>query len=131
MASPSLPPISASLIERCNRTKFDFGVKLRARLLTTVPDSTSLSFILLGTLTRKSSDKGSNGERHVVVHIDFGALNKRKCQENDMERWYARTLGGQPDCLMGHKVSTSSTFDIELIRSHSNGSCVANSCLTA
>lgn len=87
----------------CRKT-FDIGVKLRARLLTTVPDSTSLSFVLLGTLTRQSSDKGSNGERHVVVHIDFASLNKRKCGDKDMEKWYARTMGGKPDCLMGHKV---------------------------
>ncbi|GAA5934219.1 hypothetical protein JCM1841_004702 [Sporobolomyces salmonicolor] len=83
--------------------EFDLGVKLRARLLTTVPDSTSLKFILLGTLTRKSKDKGSQGERHVVVHMDFETLGKRKCSEGDMEKWYARTLGGKPDCLMGHK----------------------------
>lgn len=84
----------------------DLGVKLRARLLTTVPDSTSLRFVLLGTLTRQSSDKGSKGERHIIVHIDFDSLSKRKCGEKDMERWYARTMGGEPDCLMGHKVGS-------------------------
>ncbi|GAA5949701.1 hypothetical protein JCM10213_001361 [Rhodosporidiobolus nylandii] len=83
--------------------EIDLGVTLRARLLTQVPDSTSLSFMLLGTLTKKSKDKGSKGERHVIIHIDFAALGKRKCGEGDMEKWYARTLGGQPDCLMGHK----------------------------
>ncbi|KAI5476446.1 signal sequence binding protein [Pseudohyphozyma bogoriensis] len=82
---------------------FDLGVKIRARLLTTVPDSTSLKFILLGTLTRKSKDKGAKGERHVVIHMDFETLGKRKCESKDMEKWYARTLGGKPDCLMGHK----------------------------
>lgn len=86
------------------RNKLDLAVKIRARLLTTVPDSTSLKFILLGTLTRKSEDKGSKGERHVVVSIDFEALNKRKCGDKDMEKWYARTINGKPDCLMGHKV---------------------------
>ncbi|ORY88169.1 putative signal sequence binding protein [Leucosporidium creatinivorum] len=83
--------------------KVELDVKIRARLLTTIPDSTSLKFILLGTLTRRSKDKGSNGERHVVVHLDFDTLGKRKCGNNDMEKWYARTLGGKPDCLMGHK----------------------------
>lgn len=86
------------------RQEFDLGVKIRARLLTTVPDSTSLKFILLGTLTRHSKDQGSNGERHVIVHMDFETLRKRKCESKDMEKWYARTLGGKPDCLMGHKV---------------------------
>lgn len=87
------------------RHKFDFGVKVRARLLTTIPDSTSQKFLLLGTLTKK--DKGESGERHIVVHIDFAALEKRKCSQDrgDFEKWYARTLGGTPDCLMGHKVS--------------------------
>lgn len=88
-----------------HRFEFDLGVKLRARLLTTVPDSTSLKFILLGTLTRNSKHKGSQGERHVIVYMDFESLGKRKCGDRDMEKWYARTIGGQPDCLMGHKVS--------------------------
>jgi len=87
------------------RYEFDLGVKLRARLLTTVPDSTSLKFLLLGTLTRRSDKKGSAGERHIVVHIDFESLKKRKCQDSDMEKWYARKIGkgGEADCLMGHK----------------------------
>ncbi|GAA6013403.1 hypothetical protein JCM11491_006065 [Sporobolomyces phaffii] len=85
--------------------EFDLGVKLRARLLTTVPDSTSLKFLLLGTLTRRSDKKGSAGERHIVVHIDFESLQKRKCREDDLEKWYARKVGkdGEADCLMGHK----------------------------
>ncbi|KAM0787341.1 hypothetical protein ACM66B_003430 [Microbotryomycetes sp. NB124-2] len=81
----------------------DLGVKIRARLLTTVPDSTALSFVLLGTLTRHSEQRGDSGERHVIVHVDFEALKKRKCGKNDLEKWYARTLGKEPDCLMGHK----------------------------
>ena len=36
--------------------------------------------------------------------MDFETLRKRKCESKDMEKWYARTLGGKPDCLMGHKV---------------------------
>ncbi|GAA5827143.1 hypothetical protein JCM3770_007150 [Rhodotorula araucariae] len=83
--------------------EFDLGVKLRARLLTTVPDSTSLKFILLGTLTRRSDKKGTKGERHIVVHMDFESLGKRKCGDKDLEKWYARKIGGEPDCLMGHK----------------------------
>lgn len=82
--------------------KFDFGVTLRAKLLTTVPDSTSQKFLLLGTLTRKS--KGTGSERHIIVQVDFDSLDKRKCKDSDFERWYARTIDGKPDCLMGHKV---------------------------
>lgn len=105
----SIPfPISecqADSVTLGRRYEFDLGVKLRARLLTTVPDSTSLKFLLLGTLTRRSDKKGSAGERHIVVHIDFESLKKRKCQDSDMEKWYARKIGkgGEADCLMGHK----------------------------
>jgi Sortilin, neurotensin receptor 3, C-terminal len=72
------------------------------RLLTTIPDSTSLKFLVVGTLARKDAENG----RHVVIHIDFASLNMRKCSESDgdFEKWYARKIGGQPDCLMGHKV---------------------------
>lgn len=84
--------------------EFDFGVKLRAKLLTTIPDETSQKFLLLGTLSRKS--KGERSERHIVVHVDFSTLNKRQCKQgsSDFEKWYARTIDGKPDCLMGHKV---------------------------
>lgn len=84
--------------------EFDFGVHLRARLLTTVPDSTSQKFVLLGTLSRKKNDKSSGGsERHIIVNIDFSTLGKRQCKSRDFEKWYARNIDGQPDCLMGHK----------------------------
>jgi hypothetical protein len=41
-----------------------------------------------------------------VIHIDFATLNMRTCSDGDFEKWYARKIGGQPDCLMGHKVRT-------------------------
>ena len=86
------------------RKKHDFGAKMRVKLLTTIPDSTSLKFMLVGTLTRKSDKKGSAGERNLVVHIDFAEMGVRQCGEGDLEKWYARRIGGDPDCLMGHKV---------------------------
>lgn len=82
-------------------SKFDIGVHVRAKLLTTIPDSTSQQFLLLGTLSKKNKHEGS--ERHIVVHVDFAKLQKRKCGNGDLEKWYARNIGGQPDCLMGHK----------------------------
>lgn len=81
--------------------KFDIGVHVRAKLLTTIPDSTSQQFLLLGTLSRKNKHEGS--ERHIIVHVDFAKLQKRKCADADLEKWYARNIGGHPDCLMGHK----------------------------
>ena len=87
-----------------HRQKIDFGVKIRAKLLTTIPDSTSLRFLLLGTISRKNEENDS-GSRHIIVYIDFEPLGKRQCVENqDFEKWYARKIGGDPDCLMGHKV---------------------------
>jgi hypothetical protein len=75
-------------------------VNLRARMLTTVPDSTSLKFILLGTLSREDQ---TSGGRHAVVHLDFEPVKGRKCESGDFEKWYARTVKGK-ECLMGHKV---------------------------
>jgi hypothetical protein len=84
--------------------KFDFDVTLRAKLLTTIPDSTSEKFLLLGTLAKKSKKASGGDERNIIVHVDFSTLKKRECKSGDYEKWYARNIGGQPDCLMGHKV---------------------------
>lgn len=74
--------------------KADLGEKVRAGLLTTVPDSTSLKFLLEAT----------KDEDWYLFVIDFEDLHERKCEEGDFERWPAR-LGedGKPSCLMGHK----------------------------
>ena len=72
--------------------------KIRARLLTTTPDSTSLRFVLLGTVGR-----GAKTEFY-IYSINFEDLHERKCGEKDFEDWYARLdEDGKPDCLMGHK----------------------------
>ncbi|KAL7415743.1 hypothetical protein BDY24DRAFT_337902 [Mrakia frigida] len=78
--------------------KYNFGTKIRALLLTTIPDSTSQKFILLGSTSRK--DAGSQ-DRHAVVFLDFATMLTRQCGKNDFEKWYARPEGRQ--CLMGHK----------------------------
>ncbi|KAJ7113669.1 vacuolar protein sorting/targeting protein 10 [Mycena crocata] len=82
-----------------NWKTYDFGVKLRARALTTLPDSTSQKFILLGQVARKDQSKEIG--RYVVVHLDFAMTRKRKCTDNDFENWYARSA--KSECLMGHK----------------------------
>lgn len=82
------------------RKELDLGVTLRAQVLTTVPDSTSRKFILLGTLSR--ADQG-NGGRQAIVHLDFAPSQGRKCESGDFEKWYARSIKGK-ECLMGHKV---------------------------
>ena len=78
--------------------------KIRAKVLTTTPDSTSLKFIILGT--EGTGDKVEN----VVIALDFEGLHERKCkdgkddEDGDFEKWYARVdEKGDPICVMGHK----------------------------
>ncbi|KAG5634687.1 vacuolar protein sorting/targeting protein PEP1 [Sphagnurus paluster] len=78
---------------------YDIGVKLRARALMTLPDSTSQKFILLGQVARRDQSKEIG--RVVVVFLDFAKTRSRKCTENDFEKWYARPA--KTECLMGHK----------------------------
>lgn len=85
----------------CIRIKLDLGVTVRAIVLTTIPDSTSQKFLLLGTLARGDAD--SDG-RHATVFLDFAPLQNKKCTDRDMEKWYARPESGN-SCLLGHKVS--------------------------
>lgn len=84
------------------------GIKVRARMLTTVQDSTSQKFMLLGSTGRQ---RGDGEMAHYIFELDFGKLNKRACKRNDedlsngdFEKWYARRYPGEgPDCLMGHQ----------------------------
>ncbi len=83
-----------------DRLKYNFGIKVRARILTTIPDSTSQKFIIFGQIGRKDQqqDKG----RYVSLFIDFADTRTRECQPDDFEDWYARS--NNHDCVMGHKV---------------------------
>ncbi|KAJ7065213.1 vacuolar protein sorting/targeting protein 10 [Mycena amicta] len=78
---------------------YKLGIKLRARALVTLPDSTSQKFLLLGQVSRKDQTDGIG--RFVIVHLDFAETRKNKCQEGDFEKWYARA--SKSECLMGHK----------------------------
>jgi len=82
---------------------YNFKQKLRAKLLTSVPDSTSQKVLLLGTIPKKHLPASSKSERQAVIQLDFSQMGRRKCKESDFEKWYARKLDGHPDCLMGHK----------------------------
>ncbi|RXK41140.1 signal sequence binding protein [Tremella mesenterica] len=79
-------------------TQLDLGVTVRTLLLTTIPDSTSQKFLLLGSSSRRDSDGG----RHAMIFLDFAPLRHRQCTDDDFERWYARSEVGE-ECLMGHK----------------------------
>ncbi|KAF8264511.1 Oligoxyloglucan reducing end-specific cellobiohydrolase [Lactarius quietus] len=75
------------------------GVRLRARALSTVQDSTSQKFLLLGQLSRQdATDEG----RVAAIFLDFAPLGRPKCGDDDFERWYARTAKNK-ECLMGHR----------------------------
>jgi hypothetical protein len=82
------------------RKSYKFGVKLKARILTTVSDSTSQKFILVGLLDKREQ---IDDNRIAVVFLDFANTRSRQCGDNDFEDWYARTAKGK-ECLMGHKV---------------------------
>ncbi|KAF7724908.1 vacuolar protein sorting/targeting protein PEP1 [Apophysomyces ossiformis] len=84
--------------------KLDLGISIRARMLTTDPESTSRNFLIIGG-TSRSSD--SNVQ---TIHLDFSSIHPRQCQltenddaRSDFEKWFARDLTPGPDCLMGHE----------------------------
>ncbi|PWZ03508.1 LOW QUALITY PROTEIN: Oligoxyloglucan reducing end-specific cellobiohydrolase [Testicularia cyperi] len=79
--------------------KVQLGVKIRAKVLTTLPDSTSLKFLLVGSQTRSQT---GGKDRNVAVFLDFASMKKRKCGEGDMEKWYVQAAA-EGSCLMGHK----------------------------
>ncbi|GJJ15988.1 hypothetical protein Clacol_010267 [Clathrus columnatus] len=78
----------------------DLGIKIKARALTTVSDSTSQKFLLLGTVDRES--KGGDDQAHAAIFLDFATLPRNKCTDNDLEKWYARNGRGRK-CVMGHQ----------------------------
>ena len=66
--------------------------KIKPWILTTTQDSTSLKFILVG------EDK----TQYYTHAIDFNGLHERKCEDGDMEDWWARVdEDGRPTCIMG------------------------------
>ncbi|SAM85571.1 related to VPS10 domain-containing receptor SorCS1 precursor [Ustilago bromivora] len=79
--------------------KLNLGLKMRAKVLTTIPDSTSLKFLLVGSQTRTQA---GGKDRNVAIFLDFATMKKRKCGEGDMEKWYAQAKE-EGSCLMGHK----------------------------
>lgn len=78
--------------------KVELEDKVRAKILTTTPDSTSLKFFLMVTVG------GGEALEHYAMVIDFAELHEGKCKESDFEKWYARVDDkGDPTCIMGHK----------------------------
>ncbi|KAF2013085.1 vacuolar protein sorting/targeting protein 10 [Aaosphaeria arxii CBS 175.79] len=73
--------------------------KISARELTTVPDSTSLKFVLYGSRTKQGG-----GREYVIIHLDFTELHERQCKDGDFVKWSAhKDEKGEDTCVMGHK----------------------------
>ena len=100
-----VPGRRIGLLTLC-RKELKLGVTVRSVILTTIPDSTSQKFLLLGTSPR---GKGGDGGRHALIFLDFAPLKNRQCSDKDFEKWYARSAEGK-ECLMGHKVSNQSSY---------------------
>ncbi|KAI9850164.1 MAG: vacuolar protein sorting/targeting protein PEP1, partial [Vezdaea acicularis] len=84
-----------------NWIKADLGLegeKVRARMLTTTPDSTTQKFLLVASMIAGSKSK------HYIFTIDFAGLHERTCKSSDFERWNARVdKSGDPICVMGEQ----------------------------
>ncbi len=66
------------------------------------PGFTPQRFLLLGQVSRQDS----TSERHnVTLFLNFALMGRCKCDENNFEKWYARTIKNKV-CLMGHNVCT-------------------------
>jgi len=86
VSSPKRFPSKIIIIITCHvyRTSFNFRIMLRAQALLTIPDSTSLKFILPGQIACK--DQTANTGRIVVVFLDFAATRSRQCEDQDFEK---------------------------------------------
>ncbi|KAF9114475.1 vacuolar protein sorting/targeting protein PEP1 [Mortierella sp. AM989] len=80
--------------------KYDIGDSIRPGALTSDPESTSQKFLLFVRA----------GSKYSTYQLDLSNVYGRKCELNennldrsDFEKWYARNLRNNPDCLMGVK----------------------------
>jgi hypothetical protein len=80
------------------------GISIRARMLTTDPESTSRNFLLIGSSVRSSD------QRVQAIQLDFSTVFSRQCEliendadKSDYEKFIARDITDGPDCLMGHE----------------------------
>lgn len=72
--------------------------RIKARILTTTPDSTSLKFLLIAKVS------GDPDLDFCAYSINFEDLHEDKCGKSDFENWYARVDDkGESICVMGRK----------------------------
>ncbi|KAI9281076.1 hypothetical protein BY458DRAFT_499521 [Sporodiniella umbellata] len=83
--------------------QLNLGMTVRARALTTDPESTSRKFLLIAGSARFA-------EANVqAIQLDFSSIYNRQCRldpdesRSDFEKWFARDITEGPDCLMGHE----------------------------
>ena len=93
------------------RKDYSYGIRLRARILTTVGDSTSQKFLLIGQIGRNDQVEGQG--RYAAVFLDFATLDRRKCGDSDFEDWIARS--STHECLMGHKVRVERSLSLCIV----------------
>ncbi|OBZ73619.1 Vacuolar protein sorting/targeting protein 10 [Grifola frondosa] len=94
------PPTWGSPVIFVRQEELHIGLKMRARVLTTIGDSTSQKFLLVGQIAKRDQKEGQG--RFAAVFLDFATLNRRQCTDEDFERFYARS-SQHNECLMGHK----------------------------
>lgn len=76
----------------------DLPHKVSPYVLTTTLDSTSPKFLFM------ASARSADVEEYYIMSINFEDMKKRKCEDKDLEKWYARVnKEGEATCLMGHK----------------------------
>ena len=91
--------VSFSLNHGQDWDELDLGDAVSAKILTTVPDSTSRKFVL-EAFRRNKKDKSAE---YMLYALDFDGLHERKCGDDDFEEWTARKdEDGKASCIMGH-----------------------------
>lgn len=84
------------------RHQRDLDENVRPAALVSDPNSTSQKFLLFV--------RNGFGNKVTAYHLDLTKLFGRKCERNDdhversdFEKWYARNIRNNPDCLLGAK----------------------------
>ncbi|KAG1845862.1 hypothetical protein DFJ58DRAFT_730700 [Suillus subalutaceus] len=81
---------------------YNIGIQFHVMGLTTVSDSTSQKFLVLGYVMSQSRQPDDG--RIAAIYLDFATLGRPKCGPNDKESWYARA-NSKSECIMGAKQS--------------------------
>jgi len=79
--------------------------KVKVKDILTVPDATSLKFILIGTIIDNSNESGNE----IMIYLDFAPLKTNKCvinhddpEKSDFELWSPSVSDN--GCLLGEKL---------------------------